>query len=157
MLYRRVRIALLLAFPWLFLSVGLAHSTGDPKLEWAIREIAKDYQAKVEPLFRESCFDCHSSFTRYPWYHRLPVIRGMIDEDIAQARKHLDMSNGFPFQGEVKLKSGLKAIAYQVAQGKMPLFQYRWMHPQSALTDGQKQDIEDWVDRSLDRLDQAGE
>lgn len=127
------------------------------KLKKAIGAIATDYQTNVEPIFKVSCFDCHSNATRYPWYHGVPGIRGLLDKDVAEARKHLDMSDGYPFGGHGNLESDLKAIAYQVDKGKMPPFKYRMMHPGSGLTDKQRREVEDWVDRSADKLFQAGD
>jgi hypothetical protein len=128
----------------------------DVKLKKAIKDISRDYQEKVEPIFKVSCFDCHSNATHYPWYHVLPGIRGMLDKDISTARKHIDMSDGYPFKGHGSLVSDLKAIAYQVDKGKMPLFKYRVMHPGSVLTEKQKQEIEDWTGQSIDKLEEAG-
>ena len=132
---------------------------GKQKLKWdkAIKEIGLDYQKNVEPIFKVSCFDCHSNSTQYPWYHSIPGIKGMLDKDVSEAKKHLDMSNGYPFKGHGNLESDLKAIAYQVDKGKMPPFKYSLMHRGSVLTDKQKQEIEDWTERGLDKLDEAAQ
>ncbi len=128
-----------------------------PKSKWdrAVQSIGVDYQKNVEPIFKVSCFDCHSGFTSYPWYHSIPGIKGMMDGDVDKAKKNLDMSNGYPFKGNGNLESDLKAITYQVDKGKMPPLKYRVMHWKSGLTEKQKQAIEDWTGRSLDKLDQA--
>lgn len=126
------------------------------RMKKTVGEIDMDYRGKVEPIFKSSCFDCHSNSTRYPWYHNIPGIKQMIDNDVTEARKHIDMSNGYPFKGHGNLESDLKAIAYQVEKGNMPPTRYRMMHPASGMTKKKKQEIEDWVERSLDKLDEAG-
>ena len=127
------------------------------KMDKAVKEIGLDYQRNVEPIFRVSCFNCHSNSTQYPWYHRIPGLKGMIDDDVTEAKKHIDMSNGYPFKGHGNLESDLKAIAYQVDKGKMPPFKYRMMHWKSGLTEKQEQEVEDWTERGLDKLFQASQ
>ena len=126
-----------------------------PKMQKAVDLVAGDYQKTVEPLFQVSCFDCHSNATRYPWYHSIPGVGWWIDHDVREARGHLDMSEGFPFRGKGHMKNRLKAIAHLVDTGDMPPLDYRIMHRGSGLTPQQKQAVEDWVQRSLDRLENA--
>ena len=59
-----------------------------------IEIINERYVKNVKPIFVKSCFDCHSSQTRYPWYHSLPLIKSLLDNDIAEGKKHLNMSDG---------------------------------------------------------------
>jgi hypothetical protein len=65
---------------------------------------------QVKPIFEKGCYDCHSTQTDYPWYHKLPLIKGMIDSDIRHARKHIDLTNGFPFKGHSNPADNLLGI-----------------------------------------------
>ena len=52
----------------------------------------------LNSVFKTGCFDCHTTKTAYPWYYKLPFVKTIIDDDIAEAKKHMDMSEGFPFK-----------------------------------------------------------
>lgn len=117
--------------------------------------IKDSYVSNVKPLFKKSCFDCHSSSTNFPWYSDLPGARQLIQSDIAEAKVHLDMSEDFPFKGHASPAEDLKAISKAVLDGSMPPFRYRLMHPASKLTDSEKKTIREWVEESLKLLNEA--
>ena len=146
----------------LAVSLVLAHEGQHPekalkgkqklKMDKAIKEIGVDYQKNIEPIFKVSCFDCHSSSTSYPWYHGIPGARSMLEKDVSTGREHIEMSGGFPFKGHHTPEQALTGIAYDIDKGKMPPLKYRMMHWKSGLTEKQKQEVEGWVERSLHKL-----
>lgn len=111
--------------------------------------INADYLKTVKPTFQKSCFDCHSSSTRYPWYSGLPFAKGLISKDIEEAKSHLDMSKDFPFQGHGSPREDLEAILKALKENSMPPSRYRLMHWGSALSDQEKAAVNDWIERSL--------
>ena len=106
----------------------------------------------LAPVMRKGCLDCHSDKTRYPWYHQLPIVKGIIDEDIRDARKHLDMSNGFPFKGHGKPADDLAAIKEEISEGAMPPALYRLLHWSAKPNKAEADSIISWVDRSLNMM-----
>lgn len=46
----------------------------------------------VKLILKESCFDCHSSFTRYPWYNSITPVNYWMADHIKHAKGHLDFS-----------------------------------------------------------------
>ena len=115
--------------------------------------INNNYQT-VRYIFRKSCFDCHSDSTKYPWYHVLPFIGGMIDDDIKEAKEHLDLSNDFPFSGHATQIERLREIREEIADGDMPILSYRFMH-WGLLIEGKRQDsLFLWIDESIKLLKQ---
>ncbi len=115
--------------------------------------IDNNYQT-VRHIFRKSCFDCHSDSTKYPWYHVLPFIGGMIDDDIKEAKEHLDLSNDFPFGGHATQIERLREIREEIADGDMPILSYRFMH-WGLLIEGKRQDsLFLWIDESIKLLKQ---
>ena len=110
--------------------------------------INNNYQT-VRHIFKKSCFDCHSDSTKYPWYHSLPFIGGLIDNDINEAKEHLDMSNDFPFGGHAAQIEQLKEIREEIKDGEMPILSYRFMH-WGLLIEGKRQDsVFLWIDESI--------
>jgi hypothetical protein len=107
---------------------------------------------RLKPVFVRGCFDCHSDQTKYPWYHKLPIIGGWMDGHIKGARHHLDMSNGFPFGGEDSQTEMLENIKHEIEEGDMPLLSYRLMHWSAEPDKAEKDSIYAWVDQSVKLL-----
>lgn len=107
---------------------------------------------ELEPVFKRACYDCHSDKTIFPWYHGLPGIKQMIDDDIKDAQKHLDMSNGYPFGGHAGQAENLRAIKKEIEEGEMPPLMYRLMHWSAAPSDEETEAIINWTDKSVKML-----
>jgi hypothetical protein len=115
-------------------------------------QINEDYSKTVKPIFEKKCMDCHSQNPRYPWYHGLPFVKGLIDGDIAESRTHLDLTDGFPFKGHGSPSEDLEAIAGSIKEGSMPPLRYLVMHPSAKISDEDKEAILSWIGRSQDLL-----
>ncbi|PIR20587.1 MAG: hypothetical protein COV45_05150 [Deltaproteobacteria bacterium CG11_big_fil_rev_8_21_14_0_20_47_16] len=111
-----------------------------------LKAINAEYLATIKPIFRRACFDCHSTQTQYPWYHNIPGIKQWIDSDIKEARKHLDMTNDFPFQGHGSPQKDFEAIRKTIQQNTMPPFRYKMMHWDAGLTASEKEGVLKWID-----------
>lgn len=103
----------------------------------------------LEPIWKRACYDCHSDKTVYPWYYKLPIVKGMIDEDISEARGELDMSNGFPFESQSEPVNDIRKLGEEVAEGKMPPGSYKFMHWSAKLSDEDKASVAAFVSNSL--------
>ena len=115
--------------------------------------INNNYQT-VRHLFKKSCFDCHTDSTKYPWYHVLPFVGGMIDDDTKEAKEHLDMSNDFPFGGHATQIKQLEEIREEIEDGDMTILSYRLMH-WGRVIEGKSQDsLFLWIDESIEMLKQ---
>lgn len=121
-------------------------------IDSAYAQISATY-ATIEPMFKKSCFDCHSDQTNYPWYYKIPTINSMIDSDIKEARKHLDMSNGFPFVGHANQLAQLHGIRDEVEENDMPLLSYRIMHWGTTIEGAQQDTLFQWIDASIATLE----
>ena len=120
-----------------------------PARKLKLKQINVTYLAKVKPIFKRSCFDCHSDQTAFPWYYKLPIIGWIIDEDIKEAREHMDFSKDYPFISHESPVEDLKELMEVIEEDEMPLFSYKIMHPSSALSDKEKEDILNWAKESL--------
>ena len=112
--------------------------------------------AALEPIFVKGCFDCHTDRTRFPWYHKLPVIRGMIDSDIRGAQKRLNMSSGFPFSKRGNVADDLVSIHDELKGGDMPPLSYRFMHWDAKPSQAEADSIFNWINLSLKALSAHG-
>lgn len=123
-----------------------------PNTAGTFKRIDDAYSLRVRPIFEKSCFDCHSSNTRYPWYFRLPGVKQLIESDTQEARKHLDMTSGFPFQGHGTPIEDLEAIQKSIREGTMPPMRYWLLHWSSRLNGSEKQVVDQWTEESLKAL-----
>lgn len=114
--------------------------------------INEKYLQDVKPIFKRSCFDCHSSQSRFPWYYKIPGIHQYIDSDIAEAREHLDFEQDFPFKSHAMPLEDLKAISDELLEDEMPPLRYRLLHSETKLTEAEKNKIINWVNFSKDKL-----
>lgn len=117
-------------------------------------KIKRTYLKKIKPIFKKSCFDCHSNQVNYPWYYKLPGIKQFIDSDISKAKKHLDFSGDYPFKSHETPVNDLKSIKKDLAEDIMPPFNYRLLHPNKSLSAKEKEEILKWVDDSLEIIDE---
>ncbi|MBN22437.1 MAG: hypothetical protein CL678_14230 [Bdellovibrionaceae bacterium] len=117
-----------------------------------LEQINQSYLKSVKPIFQKKCFDCHGGTTHFPWYYAIPGVKGMIDDDITEAKKHMDMSEDFPFQGHGAPIDDLKAISKTINEGTMPPFRYWMIHWNSRLTEGEKKAVLEWSKRAQEIL-----
>ena len=100
-------------------------------------------------MIQNSCFDCHSDNTEFPWYYKLPIINGMIKDHIKEGREHVDFSNDFPFTGKDNILEIMKDIKEEVEDEGMPLLSYRLMHWGKLIQGTQQDSLFDWIDSSI--------
>ncbi|MBU3914998.1 heme-binding domain-containing protein [bacterium] len=114
--------------------------------------INQHYATEAKSILIKKCADCHGTPDSYPWYYAIPGIKQIMDYDIREAKKHIELSNDFPFGGHGNPESDLKGLRKTVSEGNMPPFRYWIANPSSRLTDADKKAILSWIDLSLKRL-----
>jgi hypothetical protein len=110
----------------------------------------------LKPAFEHGCYDCHSKFTQFPWYYKLPIIKGLIDSDIRKARRQVDFSDGFPFAGKGSQADMLKGMLDEIQSGDMPPFTFRMVHWGRQIQDTSKESVVRWIFSSLALLARVG-
>ena len=98
----------------------------------------------VLTILKSACYDCHSNNTRYPWYSNIQPVALFLNKHIVEGKKELNFDE-FGNYTERRQQSKLKAIAYQVRDGEMPLYSYKLMQSEARL---QKRDIQiiiNWI------------
>ncbi len=123
-----------------------------PDLDLVYAEINKNYQIKVKPIFDQKCAACHSTTNSAPWYSAIPFVHQLIESDRSEAKKHLEISKGFPFAGHGKPDEDLDAIQDVTIRGSMPTRLYWIIHPSSGLTHEEKDLILIWIGESKTKI-----
>mgnify|MGYP000120828834 CR=1 FL=1 len=97
----------------------------------------------VHKILKESCFDCHSSKTRYPWYNNITPVNYWLAEHVKDGKKHLDFSKWSSYS--LKRKEHKMDELYEMVEKKeMPLDSYTWTHSEANLTQDQIDAIVTW-------------
>jgi hypothetical protein len=103
--------------------------------------------ADVHRILQRSCYDCHSYQTRWPWYGRLPAISEAIQNDVKQARRHLNFSDWAAklAEGPDEAQASLNGICEELRTDSMPIRHYRWLHHNAALSPPEVETICRWT------------
>jgi len=107
--------------------------------------------AQITTIIRNSCYDCHSFETRYPWYSRVAPSAWLLARDIREGRKELNFSTW----GEYPLRTQigkLDAIGEEVGSGDMPLSVYTLIHRKAKLSGEQVTALVKWTEEATDKV-----
>jgi hypothetical protein len=91
-----------------------------------------------------SCQNCHSERTEWPFYSRLPGVSWLLERDVADARRHLNLSRWTHYSNEEK-RDLLGRIAAVVRSHQMPPARYALLHPQARLSSAEIEEICEWT------------
>jgi hypothetical protein len=87
---------------------------------------------ETEQLVKDTCYDCHSNETVWPWYSYIAPVSWLVAQDVEEGREKLNFSE----QSANDIES--EELIEEVEEGGMPLPNYIVMHPNAKLTDKQK-------------------
>jgi len=104
----------------------------------------------VESILRRACFDCHSNQTRWPWYAWVAPISWLVAHDVHEAREHLNFSTWDAYAPKKRSKR-LDDVIEEVHEGEMPLWYYRLVHPEAALSNDDLDELDAWIGALLVR------
>lgn len=111
--------------------------------------------ADVKLILQESCYDCHSSNTEYPWYNNVAPVSYWLANHIKDGKEHLNFSDWNDYS--IKKKDHkLEEVIEMIQAGDMPLNEYTWTHNEAKLTEEQKNAVIAWAKqiRALYQLNQ---
>ena len=99
--------------------------------------------AKVLAMLRESCFDCHSNETVWPWYSYVAPMSWLVTKDVSEGREHFNFSEWGDYSAGDQAHIAEEAVE-ETEEGKMPLPAYLRLHPEAKLTPEDKALLEGW-------------
>lgn len=92
-----------------------------------------------------ACYNCHSNETSLPWYGWVNPVGIFVRDHIRDGRKHLNFSIIQDYPTNKKVKK-LNECAEEIREKHMPLDSYTWLHPESRLSDSQRQELASWFE-----------
>jgi cytochrome c len=111
--------------------LGYVHPFGNPRVEppqspgTLLQDANMPSGAKAVLLAK--CADCHSNETRWPIYARIAPGSWLIERDIVEARKHMDLSQWKDTPPETQQVWTAKVVK-EAKSGDMPPLQYLVLH-----------------------------
>jgi cytochrome c len=98
----------------------------------------------VRDILLTKCADCHSSQPHVPYYGRFAPISWLLERDIVNARKAMDLSQWDTYSADQQ--ETLKAkIVQETKSNDMPLLQYRMIHWNARITAANLQALTQWA------------
>jgi hypothetical protein len=109
---------------------------------------------EVDAVLKRSCYDCHSSETRWPWYSHVAPMAWGVANHVKEGRAELNFSEwgGYPARKRIAI---LEKMCDEVREGRMPLKQYLWLHRDASLSEADWKSVCDWSMDEADRLSAA--
>ncbi|MFT4901855.1 MAG: hypothetical protein ACI81V_001133 [Lentimonas sp.] len=95
--------------------------------------VISDYDgpSAVKQVLQNSCYDCHSHETSWPWYSYIAPVSWLVAHDIEEGRQELNFSDWLRFAKDTPL---LEEIYEEVAEGEMPLPIYLLTHSHATVS-----------------------
>lgn len=103
-----------------------------------------DVPEAVQEIIQNSCADCHSNMTKYPWYNSIAPASWFLAQHINNGKEHLNFSEWGAYN-EYQLDHILKDLEEVLTTEEMPLKSYLWVHKNAVLTADQYNEMKNWV------------
>lgn len=91
----------------------------------------------ISAQIRNSCYDCHSNETKYPWYSYIQPFGWFLKSHIDEGRKKLNFSIFANYEPKRQAHK-MDEAAELTGHGAMPLESYLLIHQEAKLTDQQR-------------------
>ena len=130
----------------IFVAIQFYRPTKNSSTETPITDflIVTEADNKTALVIKNSCYDCHSNNTNYPWYAEVAPVSWWIADHVDHGKEELNFSEWSTFS-EKKKNHKLKEMIEELEEKKMPLDTYVPMHPEAKLTDEQIVKLTAWI------------
>jgi hypothetical protein len=132
-----------------FFPITLNESDTVPQSDFLL---VNNTQENISALLQESCYDCHSNNTEYPWYNKVQPAAWYLEDHIQEGKDELNFNEWAEYSDRRK-NSKLRSIISQIEEDKMPLDSYTLIHKDAILSDEDKRVIIDYMTALKDSLE----
>lgn len=98
----------------------------------------------VQSILQRACYNCHTSETRLPWYRQVAPVSWLLASDVREGRRDLSFSE-FATYSKARAARKLQQTCEEVKEGGMPPWYYVPLHPESRLSDADRQKVCAWA------------
>lgn len=135
---KKVLVILLVAFILIqFFPIDKNNPAPTPQMDFLM---IKHTPESTAALIRNSCYDCHSNETKYPWYTNVQPFAWFLKSHIDEGRKKLNFSTFATYEPKRQAHK-LAETAEMIEKGEMPLDSYVLIHSDAKLNETQKQGL----------------
>lgn len=99
---------------------------------------------EVEAILRRSCYDCHSTETRWPWYSYVAPVSWLVAKDVREGRNALNFSDWGHLDPAQQAKAARETV-HESAEGEMPMPIYLLTHPGARLAADEISILRGWA------------
>lgn len=99
---------------------------------------------QVKEIIKNSCADCHSNSTNYPWYSEIAPVSWFLAQHVNEGKEHLNFSEWATYNKNQQ-RHILEDLKEYLEKHEMPLKSYLLLHKEAILEDSQYQLLLDWV------------
>ncbi len=137
---------------WLLvLLIAIQAFSLDVKATLPIKEReALEAPKEVLSILKRSCYDCHSSQVKAPWYYNVAPVSWYTQLHVKNAREIVNFSKWNSYTKEKRLKIAQKIPKAIVI--RMPLNSYLYAHEEAKLSKDEKKMIKKWARTLKEKL-----
>ncbi len=110
----------------------------------------KDFYAQsaipmeIRSMIKNSCYDCHSHETTYPWYSEVAPVSWFVNHHVEEGREELNFSQWTDYSSERQAHK-LEECAEEIEEGEMPLSAYVLFHNEAKLSHEDGEKLMNWM------------
>ena len=100
---------------------------------------------EIAVILKNSCYDCHSNRTHYPWYSSVAPVSWWIKSHIDEGKEELNFSKWAGYKAKKK-KHKLEEIVEEIEEKHMPLDSYLITHGDARIDETEFTDLKNWIE-----------
>jgi hypothetical protein len=137
----------------LFIAQFFRPSKNESNIQKYSIETKYQVPTNVGQLLKVACNDCHSNFSKYPWYFNVQPVANMIAHHITDGKKHLNFSEFTNLPIAVQ-NHKFDEIIETIESKEMPDKSYTLfgLHKEADLNESERQILIDWAKKQMDEL-----
>ena len=110
---------------------------------------------EVRTILEESCYDCHSNETDWPWYSYVAPVSWLVGYDVNHAKEYLNMSEWDSYTADDKAHL-YEEFVEVLEEGEMPLWYYEVVHQSAKLSESETETIISWAESQSQSAEAGG-
>lgn len=138
---KKILIIIIVSFILIqFFPIDKNNPVATPKMDFLQ---IKGTPEKTATLIRNSCYDCHSNESKYPWYANIQPFGWFLENHIQEGRKELNFSTFATYEKKRQTKKLDEAVE-MLEKNEMPLDSYVIAHAEAKLSAADKKEVMDY-------------
>lgn len=108
-------------------------------------------RSDIQNILKNSCYDCHSNNTTYPWHSAIQPVAWWLGDHINEGKKELNFSEFGTYNLRRKYKK-FDEIIKEVEEDEMPLKSYTRIHQVAKLDTTEKAALLSWATNEYEAM-----